>query len=61
MKPMPASLMQRSTPSELSPIFTPSAVSVSAAPAREEAARLPCLATVTPTAAAMIEASVETL
>ena len=61
MKPIPASRMQRSTPSGESPILTPSATSVSAAPEREEAARLPCLATGTPQAAVMIEASVETL
>ena len=61
MKPIPASWMQRSTPSGERPILTPSAASVSAAPEREEAARLPCLATGTPQAAVMIEASVETL
>ena len=61
MKPIPASLRQRSTPSGGSPILTPSAASVSAAPEREDAARLPCLATVTPQAAVMIAASVETL
>ena len=37
------------------------AVSTSAAPEREDAARLPCLATGTPQAAVMIEARVETL
>ena len=61
MKPIPASWMQRSTPSGESPILTPRAASVSAAPEREDAARLPCLATVTPQAAVMIAASVDTL
>ena len=61
MKPMPASRMQRSTPSGGSPILTPSAASASEEPDFEEAARLPCLATGAPQAAVMIEASVETL
>jgi len=40
---------------------TPSAVSTSAAPEREESARLPCLATGTPAPATIKEAQVEML
>src|ERR1700744_2292644 len=61
MKPMPASRMQRPTSSGDRAIFTPSDDSTSAAPEREERARLPCLATVTPAPATMNEAQVETL
>ncbi len=61
MKPTPASAMQAVTLAGSSPTFTPSAVRTSAAPEREEAARLPCLATGTPQAAVIIAASVETL
>ena len=61
MNPMPASSMQRATPSGPRSIFTPSASSTSALPHSEEAARLPCLATGTPQAAATIAASVEML
>src|SRR5436305_1430129 len=41
MKPMPASLMQRVTPCGVNSMFTPSAASTSAAPERDERARLP--------------------
>src|ERR1700742_623602 len=61
MKPIPASRMQRPTSSGDRSIFTPSDDSTSAAPEREERARLPCLATVTPAPATMNEAQVETL
>src|SRR5262245_17445857 len=61
MKPMPASLMQRLTASGVSSMLTPSAPSTSAAPEREESARLPCLATGTPAPATMKAAQVEML
>ncbi len=48
MKPMPASLMQQEICSGARSMRTPSAVSTSAAPESEDAARLPCLATGTP-------------
>src|SRR5260370_19389763 len=59
--PMPASLMQRATASGPRSIFTPSCSSTSAEPHSDDAARLPCLATLTPHAAATIAASVEML
>src|ERR1700749_633404 len=61
MKPMPASLTQRPTCSGLRSIFTPSEASTSAAPERDDSARLPCLATGTPVPATMNDAQVETL
>ena len=61
MKPMPACLMQRLMPSGLRSIFTPSAASTSAAPERDESARLPCLATGTPAPATIKAAQVEML
>src|SRR2546430_5836360 len=61
MKPMPASATQRPTCSGLMSILTPSEESTSAAPEREDSARLPCLATGTPAPATMNEAQVETL
>src|SRR5215475_14184942 len=61
MKPMPASLTQRPTCSGLRSILTPSEASTSAAPERDDNARLPCLATGTPVPATMKEAQVETL
>src|SRR5258707_113603 len=61
MKPIPASLMQRPTCSGLMSILTPSEDNTSAAPERDDSARLPCLATGTPTPATMNEAQVETL
>src|SRR5712672_965698 len=61
MKPMPASLMQRPTCSGLMSILTPSEDNTSAAPERDDSARLPCLATGTPEPATMNAAQVETL
>src|SRR3954468_14006056 len=61
MNPMPASVMQRPTCSGLRSILTPSDPSTSAAPERDDSARLPCLATGTPAPATMKEAQVETL
>ena len=61
MKPMPASLMQRVTPCGVNSMFTPSAASTSAAPERDERARLPCLATATPAPATIKAAQVEIL
>ena len=61
MKHRPASARQRARASGGRPIFTPKAASTSAAPEREVAARLPCLATGTPQAAVTIAANVETL
>src|SRR5215469_17256614 len=61
MKPIPASLTQRPTCSGLRSILTPSEASTSAAPERDDNARLPCLATGTPVPATMKEAQVETL
>ena len=53
--------MQRPTWSGVRSILTPSAASTSAAPERDDSARLPCLATGTPAPATMKEAQVETL
>src|SRR5258708_25051285 len=53
--------MHRATPSGARSIFTPSCSSTSAEPHSEEAARLPCLATRAPHAAATIAAKVEML
>ena len=61
MKPIPACLMHRLTPSGVNSMFTPSAASTSAAPEREESARLPCLATGTPAPATIKAAQVEML
>src|SRR6202000_2958249 len=61
MKPMPASLTQRPTCSGLRSILTPSEANTSAAPERDDSARLPCLATGTPVPATMKDAQVETL
>src|SRR5829696_3517295 len=61
MKQSPASLRQRLSSAGSRPILTPSAVSTSAAPEREEAARLPCFATGTPQPATIIAAKVEML
>src|ERR1700738_4291437 len=61
MKPMPASCTQRPTCSGLRSIFTPRDDNTSAAPERDDSARLPCLATGTPQPATMKEAQVETL
>src|SRR5450830_849584 len=61
MKPMPASLMQRPTCAAFRSILTPSACRTSAAPERDDSARLPCLATGTPAPATMKAAQVEML
>src|SRR5437763_542912 len=61
MKPMPASYTQRPTCSGLRSIFTPRADNTSAAPERDESARLPCVTTGTPAPATMKEAQVDTL
>src|SRR6202035_4682725 len=61
MKPMPASRMQWPICSGLRSIFTPKAASTSAAPERDESARLPCLATGTPAPATISAAQVEML
>jgi len=61
MKPMPVSATQRPTCSGVISILTPSDDSTSAAPERDDSARLPCLATGTPVPATMKEAQVETL
>src|ERR1700728_4527854 len=61
MKPMPALAMQRPTCSGVMSILTPSDASTSAAPERDDSARLPCLATGTPVPATMNEAQVDTL
>src|SRR6476661_1478704 len=53
--------MQRVISSGRRSIFTPSALSTSAAPERDESARLPCLATGTPAPATMKAAQVEML
>ena len=61
MKAMPASCKAALEPLLVEPdLHAESAVSTSAAPDFDEAARLPCLATVTPQAATINEASVET-
>src|SRR5450759_2304516 len=59
--PMPAVSMQRATPSGARSIFTPSCSSTSADPHMDDAARLPCLATRAPQAAATIADRVEML
>src|SRR5262249_42000582 len=56
-----ASFMQRVTPSGASSMFTPRAAKTSAAPEREERARLPCFATETPAPATINAAHVEIL
>ena len=61
MKPMPASAMQRPTASGERLMFTPSAERTSAAPDRDDSARLPCLATGTPAPATISAAQVEML
>src|SRR3569833_2745717 len=61
MKPMPASFTQRPTSSGLRSILTPRAARTSAAPDREDRARLPCLATGIPAPATMNNAQNETL
>ena len=61
MNPMPASAMQRAIASGASSIRTPRADSTSAAPERDESARLPCFATGTPAPATMKAAHVEIL
>src|SRR6201993_893485 len=61
MKPIPASLTQRPTCAGVRSSLTPSAASTSAAPERDDSARLPCLATGTPAPATMKAAQVETL
>src|SRR5436190_8654398 len=61
MNPMPASRRHLDTPSESSATFTPSASKRSADPHRDDAARLPCLATTAPAPAATIAAIVDTL
>ena len=61
MKPMPASATQRPTWAGVRSSLTPSEASTSAAPERDDSARLPCLATGTPAPATMKAAQVETL
>src|SRR6202012_1671694 len=61
MKPMPVSLTQRPTWAGVISILTPSEASTSAAPERDDSARLPCFATGTPQPPTMNEAQVETL
>src|SRR3977135_3313607 len=61
MKPMPVSATQRPTWAGGMSILTPSEDNTSAAPERDDNARLPCLATGTPQPATMNEAQVETL
>src|ERR1700690_3731623 len=61
MKPMPACLMQALIASGPISILTPSAMSTSAAPERDDSARLPCFATGTPAPATMKAAQVEML
>src|SRR4029079_15417866 len=61
MKPRPHCAMQREIVSGDASIFTPSSLSTSADPEREEMARLPCLATGTPAPATTKAAQVETL
>src|SRR5215467_2134655 len=60
-KPMPRSRTQAATPAGGRSILTPRASRTSAAPQDDEAARLPCLATRAPQAAATIAESVEML
>src|SRR5436190_11788363 len=61
MKPMPACCTQWPTLSGGRSILTPSEASTSAAPERDDSARLPCFATGTPQPATMRAAQVETL
>src|SRR5665213_4286054 len=61
MKPIPASAPQRPTCSGAISLLTPSEDNTSAAPERDDKARLPCLATGTPQPATMKEAQVDTL
>src|SRR5579863_3640843 len=61
MKPMPTSAIQRPTASGERLMLTPSAERTSAAPEREDSARLPCLATGTPAPATISAAQVEML
>src|SRR6478735_3592992 len=61
MKPSPHLAMQREIVSGEASIFTPSSLSTSAEPEREEIARLPCLATGTPAPATTKAVQVETL
>src|SRR6516225_472553 len=61
MKPVPASRMQSPICSGESSMFTPKAESTSAAPDRDDKARLPCLATGTPAPATISAAQVEIL
>ena len=61
MKPMRASSTQRRTPAASSTTRTPSSSSTSALPHRDDWARLPCLATRHPAAAATRAAAVEML
>src|SRR6516225_1331994 len=61
MKPMPASREQSPICSGESSMFTPKAESTSAAPDRDDKARLPCLATGTPAPATISAAHVEIL
>ena len=61
MNPMPASRMQRAIFSGPISMLTPRAASVSAAPDRDDSARLPCLATFSPAPAATMAAAVEML
>src|SRR6516225_7134645 len=61
MKPMPASRMQSPICSGDNSMFTPKAESTSAAPERDDKARLPCLATGTPAPATISAAQVEML
>src|SRR3954447_19415156 len=61
MKPMPVSATQRPTWSGGMSILTPSEDSTSAAPERDDSARLPCVATGTAQPATLNDAQVETL
>ena len=61
MKPIPVSATQRPTWAGVMSILTPSEDNTSAAPERDDSARLPCLATGTPAPATMNEAQVDTL
>src|SRR5580658_8699673 len=61
MNPIPASRMQCPICSGLRSILTPRAASTSAAPERDDSARLPCLATGTPAPATISAAQVEIL
>src|SRR5229473_8422493 len=61
MNPIPATFMQALIVSGGISILTPSAISTSAEPDRDDRARLPCLATGTPAPATMKAAQVEML